>query len=87
MPATWWLLIRKLDSGPILQREAIGIAEYVDPEVYGPGTEYISKTDHWIATKHDKLTEQLGSGWMFEVISRAEFETYRDLHGLEMLGE
>ena len=82
MPATWWLVVRRTPLG-----EAIGIVEYVEPEACGPGTNYINKTDYWIATMHARLTEQLGSGWMFEVISRAEFETYRDLHGLEMLGE
>ncbi len=82
MAATWWLVIRK-EPG----LEAIGIAEYVEPEVYGPGTGYISTTDHWIATMHAKLDEQIGPGWTYNVISRAEFETFRDLHELEMLGE
>ena len=80
MPTAWWLLIRRSDL------EAVGIAEYVEPEVYGPGTDYISKTDHWLATMHFKLDKQVGLGWSYVVISRAEFETFRDLHGFEMLG-
>jgi len=82
MPTKWWLLVRRKPNG-----EAIGIVEYVEPEAYGPGTDYISKTDHWIATMHAKLEEQVGPEWMYAVISLAEFETFRDLHGLEILGE
>jgi hypothetical protein len=55
--------------------------------MYGPGTKYISKADHWISTMHARLDEQVGPGWMFNVISRAEFETFRDLHGFKVLGE
>ena len=82
MSKTWWLVIRRRPG-----LEAIGIAEYVEPEKYGPGTDYISKADHWIATMHDRLSKQIGPEWMWEVISRAEFETFRDLHGLRVLGE
>ena len=82
MPITWWLLVRQKPTG-----EALGIAEYVEPKNYGPGTIYISKTDHWISTMHERLTEQLGPVWTYSIISRAEYETYRDLHGLRVLGE
>lgn len=82
MATTWWLVIRRRSD-----LEAIGIAEYIEPEKYGPGTDYISTTDHWITTMHDRLDKQVGPGWTYGVISRAEFETFRDLHGLELLGE
>ena len=82
MATTWWLVIRRRPD-----REAVGIAEYVEPEMYGPGTKYISKADHWISTMHTRLDDQVGSEWTYNVISRAEFETFRDLHGLEVLGE
>lgn len=82
MATTWWLVIRRNPD-----REAIGIAEHVELEEYGPGTGYISKADHWLATMHTRLDEQIGPGWTYNTISKAEFETFRDLHGLEVLGE
>ncbi len=82
MATTWWLVIRRRPG-----LEAIGIVEYIEPEEYGPGLDYISTSDHWLSTVHFQLDKQVGPGWTYNVISRAEFETFRDLHGFEILGE
>jgi len=82
MPISWWLVVRRKPG-----LEAIGIAEYVEPEVYGINSEYRDKTEHWLRTMHTTLTVQCGPDWTYNIISLAEFETFRDLHGLEILGE
>ncbi len=84
MATTWWLLVRTRPTG-----EAIGIVEYVDPEEYEYGPEFgsIGRENHWIATMHAKLTEEIGSHWTYDTISLAEYETYRDLHELKVLGD
>lgn len=73
-----WLLLRRVEgynrSDKPVPGEAIGIAEYS------------SASDEIHLKKWDKLTASLRAkydSWMWEYITQAEFETYRDLHALE----
>ena len=84
MATTWWLLVRTRPTG-----EAIVIVEYVDPEAYGYGPECgsIRSENHGIAPLHPQRTSAIGSHWTYDTISLAEYETYRDLHELKVLGD
>ena len=72
----YWLIIRSRET-----REAIGIATW-DRSV--PWVEY-DKPDE--LNFHSQMDSAVGVGkWIFSTITEAEYETYRDLHGLKVLG-
>ena len=73
---THWLVIRSIKTG-----EAIGIATW-DRSV--PWVEYDKPA---LSNFHNQMDAVVGVGeWTFNTITEAEYETYRDLHGLKVLG-
>jgi len=70
---TFWLVIRE-----IISNEAFGIDRF-----------YENGDEPWPGPNgmHGRLDDLLGYGkWTYSIITKAEWETFRDLHGFDDLG-
>ncbi len=73
----FWLVIQELTS-----RNTIGEAIGIDRFPYGE--------EQWLGPDgmHARLDKLIGRGkWTYSKITKAEWETFRDLHGFKVLGE
>jgi hypothetical protein len=75
----YWLVIRD-----IVSKEAIGI------DKYPKHAEAKHSEEQWLGPNgmHARLDKLLGRGkWTYSKITKAEWETFRDLHGFKYFGE
>jgi len=73
----YWLVIQELTSRNTIG-EAIGIDRFPHSE------------EQWLGPNgmHARLDKLFGRGnWTYSKITKAEWETFRDLHGFKVLGE
>ena len=78
LPGPAWLVIRELTNKNVIG-EAIGIDKF---DKHGE--------EQWLgpAGMHARLDKLLGRGnWTYSIITKAEWETFRDLHGFKYFGE
>ncbi len=72
-----WLVIRELTNRTLIG-EAIGIDKF-----------YKHGEEQWLGPNgmHARMDKLFGRGnWTYSIITQAEWETFRDLHGFDDLG-